>query len=619
MKNILTILTIFTTFLVASSVSAFSDLPENHIAFDSIKYLENIGVLAGYEDGTVRPDNKINRAEFTKILIASIAQDKLDGLDLQPLAFSDIEPGAWYEPYMQQAVALGYIQGYPDGTLRPGNNITLVEVAKLVVLSQLGESKVMSDIWYAPYMLDLMEKNAVPYGVNALDQQISRADMAEIMYRLKDNINARAASSFFSNKKIYDVSYGYAGLEELLNSLKFPSLREKTQGKSRVFNQKILNDKKQVAVEFLNYTDAYSTPSDIVLKESLAMNTLMIFEQYLNDKNLSVRGSELPEALNITLPLVKEKFTDEWGIKFDSVFKQKREKIMNYANWINKKYGFDPKQGELNPFTFNEEPLTDEEKMMMYIIFNDDSAKMGQNFVLLIIALVEDNLFKKNKSTTISDIQEFLNNISLDEVVAEFKIKENNQNLFITMQPHAISFNNKVIPGLYDALLVLGFQKFTYKKHDGIYLYANGNHYGPYLDVDIVSNDHEIDLFVAANLEGKYALYSNGELLKNIDNNDGISALAYINNTLVYGSYSTQQDSIRDSVEFTYQLHVGDKVIETDGRVSKIQENELHKTYCYVVSSKNHINFTLYDEQNNLIAKEDYKRNITEDCTKLIQ
>lgn len=38
--------------------------------------------------------------------------------------FSDIEEGAWYEKYVEDAVDAGIAKGYPDGTFRPEGSVT---------------------------------------------------------------------------------------------------------------------------------------------------------------------------------------------------------------------------------------------------------------------------------------------------------------------------------------------------------------------------------------------------------------------------------------------------------------------------------------------------------------
>ena len=46
----------------------FKDLPSSHPAYQAVIQLYYQGVVGGYPDNTFRPDNKVNSAEFAKIL-----------------------------------------------------------------------------------------------------------------------------------------------------------------------------------------------------------------------------------------------------------------------------------------------------------------------------------------------------------------------------------------------------------------------------------------------------------------------------------------------------------------------------------------------------------------------
>ena len=83
----------------------------------------------GYPDGTIRPDGAITRAESAK-LIALLKE--LDASDAERPAFGDVASG-WYNPYINAVARAGLMKGYPDGNFRPDAPITRAEFAQLIM------------------------------------------------------------------------------------------------------------------------------------------------------------------------------------------------------------------------------------------------------------------------------------------------------------------------------------------------------------------------------------------------------------------------------------------------------------------------------------------------------
>lgn len=90
------------------------------------------GLVSGYPDGTFKPDKPITRAEFT-VLLARALQWNHVGAEL---AFIDREQiGAWATEAVVQAVQLGVLNGYADGSFRPNAVITRAEMATMIARS----------------------------------------------------------------------------------------------------------------------------------------------------------------------------------------------------------------------------------------------------------------------------------------------------------------------------------------------------------------------------------------------------------------------------------------------------------------------------------------------------
>jgi len=108
--------------------TSFSDVDAGAWYMPYVAGVEAAGVVTGYEDGTFRPNEKVNRAEALKILLEA------SGMDLETAAsagFSDVVAGAWYENYVDYSYAAGVATGYEDGTFGVAKNVRRGEMAKM--------------------------------------------------------------------------------------------------------------------------------------------------------------------------------------------------------------------------------------------------------------------------------------------------------------------------------------------------------------------------------------------------------------------------------------------------------------------------------------------------------
>jgi len=200
--NLMAITGIFYLLLTQSALASFADVTNSTTYAEAINYVQQKGIVSGYPDGTYKPDQQINRAEFTKIIIGATldynpAVDSNPGIfSFSGLAFSDLSIGAWYIPYLKKAVVNKVISGYPDGTFRPANNIAFVEAAKIIVGGFNYSVQPDNSIWYKPYVDKMADLKATPSSVTRFDKQITRAEMAEMIYRIQNNITNLNSKSY---------------------------------------------------------------------------------------------------------------------------------------------------------------------------------------------------------------------------------------------------------------------------------------------------------------------------------------------------------------------------------------------------------------------------------------
>lgn len=98
-----------------------------HWAESVITQWQNKGLIQGYEDGTFKPGNTITRAEFVTLM------NNAKGFWSEgSIHFSDVKNGNWFYSAVARAVAAGYVKGYSDGSFKPNNTITRAEAAVMI-------------------------------------------------------------------------------------------------------------------------------------------------------------------------------------------------------------------------------------------------------------------------------------------------------------------------------------------------------------------------------------------------------------------------------------------------------------------------------------------------------
>ena len=117
----------------------FSDVAKGQWYNRAISTLANAGIIKGDPAGTYRPGDPITRAEMATI-IARFGDFKEGGK-----TFNDIS-GHWAQKYIELAASNGWINGNPDGTFKPNNNITRAETVAMINRVLDRQTKDVSDL-----------------------------------------------------------------------------------------------------------------------------------------------------------------------------------------------------------------------------------------------------------------------------------------------------------------------------------------------------------------------------------------------------------------------------------------------------------------------------------------
>ncbi len=101
----------FGSLALADSIN-FDDINDSHWAHEAVHIMTQKGILAGYPDGSFKPDAAVSRAEFAKIMVKALALNSDVAAAIQ---FSDVAQDDWSTPYINAAQQ--YLTGYKKGDL----------------------------------------------------------------------------------------------------------------------------------------------------------------------------------------------------------------------------------------------------------------------------------------------------------------------------------------------------------------------------------------------------------------------------------------------------------------------------------------------------------------------
>ena len=168
----------------------FKDVVSNHKNAVAIESLYNLGILAGYTDGTFKPENTINRAEFLAILSNAVEAD-FAGKKLEN-CFTDVKT-EWFAAFACYAKEAGWVKGYDDGSFKPGQNVAKAEAVKIIFAAM--EYPLCKDVKTAPYTDVEITSWMAPYACAAKEggivagktlymplYEITRGDTAQLIY-----------------------------------------------------------------------------------------------------------------------------------------------------------------------------------------------------------------------------------------------------------------------------------------------------------------------------------------------------------------------------------------------------------------------------------------------------
>ena len=191
---------------------------------------DHYAYLLGYEDGTVRPNGSISRAEVATVLFRLLKDDvRMQNLT-KDNAYSDVSDTAWYAAAVSTLSKMGVISGYPDGTFRPNAPITRAEFAAMI--ARFDETAKSADTPFTDISGHWAENSiGKAYGngwvegssktVFCPESNLTRAETATLLNRVLHRLPEKE-SDLLANQIVWpdnpETFWGYLAIQEATNS-----------------------------------------------------------------------------------------------------------------------------------------------------------------------------------------------------------------------------------------------------------------------------------------------------------------------------------------------------------------------------------------------------------------
>ena len=176
LSMLLAVLMIASAALTASATNA--DATANS---EALQLLVDLGIFGGYDDGSLKPDNQVTRAEMAKIIFVlyTTFTDAGEGV----VSFNDVAADNWAAGYISWCSSKGIVGGYGNGNFGPDNKVTYDQALKMVC-GALGYTEWDSKFW--PTDVRTKALTELGLGKNITDvkgsDNVTRAQIAQIVY-----------------------------------------------------------------------------------------------------------------------------------------------------------------------------------------------------------------------------------------------------------------------------------------------------------------------------------------------------------------------------------------------------------------------------------------------------
>ena len=202
----------------AQSTTAFSDVSSSYWARDFIGELSRRDIIAGFPDGTFKPDAPVTRAQFAAMLRKANENAFKKGTVRGSNKFADVPSTYWANTAIQTAYTTGFLAGYPGNIFQPEQNIPREQVltslanglnysssiATSTVLNYYNDASNISNFARDPIAAATVNRLVVNYPSLTTLNPVRNATRAEVAAFIYQALVKEGAAQVLSSQYIVD-------------------------------------------------------------------------------------------------------------------------------------------------------------------------------------------------------------------------------------------------------------------------------------------------------------------------------------------------------------------------------------------------------------------------------
>lgn len=191
---------------------------------------DHYAYIVGYEDGTIRPNGHITRAEAATVFFRLLTDEARDANLTDRSPYPDVSAGAWYNKAIDTLSRMGILSGYEDGSFRPNATVTRAEFAAMAARFDTEAKPVdtpftdLTGCWAADEIAKAYGKGWVNgYGDNTFrpNGPITRAEAVTLINRVLRRL-PETDKDLLPDERTWpdnpETFWGYLALQEASNS-----------------------------------------------------------------------------------------------------------------------------------------------------------------------------------------------------------------------------------------------------------------------------------------------------------------------------------------------------------------------------------------------------------------